>query len=150
MRSSIFRQHAFDRWRWAVASASVVAALILPSIAAAQQPMASPADTSHSQKQAPFFTVGDVILAGVFAGATMIAAPLDRHLALQLRAPGNQANRFLEKNTPRVETLTSPGAFIIGASLYTRSAKSAAMTVSPISAGTERNRCCLPKASHGS
>lgn len=48
MRSSIFRQHAFDRWRWAVASASVVAALILPSIAAAQQPMASPADTSHS------------------------------------------------------------------------------------------------------
>ena len=102
----------------ALASAVVVVATLAPSITRAQQPIASPADTSHSQKQAPFFTVGDVILAGAFAGATIIAAPLDRHLALQLTSPGNQANRFLEKTTTQVETITSPGAYIIGASLY--------------------------------
>jgi hypothetical protein len=119
MRSPILQPQTAERGRRALASVSLVVAALVPSVAAGQQPISSPADTSHSQKQAPFFTFGDVVLAGVFAGATVIAAPLDRHLALQLTAPGNQANRFLAKNTPRVETLTSPGAYIIGASLYT-------------------------------
>jgi hypothetical protein len=118
MRRSILQSQSASRWRRAIASASLGLAALVPSMGAAQQPIPTPADTSHSQKQAPFFTVGDLILGGVFAGATVIAAPLDRHLALQLSSPGNQANRFLAKTTTQVETITSPGAYIIGASLY--------------------------------
>lgn len=118
MRSPILRPQAVELCRRALASVTLVIAALAPSVAAAQQPIPGPADTSHSQKQAPFFTVGDLILAGVFAGATIIATPLDKHLALQLRSPGNQANKFLAKTTTQVETITSPGAYIIGASFY--------------------------------
>jgi hypothetical protein len=118
MRGPILNPLAVERGRRALTSASLVFAALVPSVAAAQQPIPGPADTSHSQKQAPFFTVGDLVLAGVFAGATIVATPLDKRLALQLRAPGNQANRFLAKTTTQVETITSPGAYIIGGSLY--------------------------------
>jgi hypothetical protein len=51
-------------------------------------------DTTHSQKQAPFFTHKDVVLAGLFAGATLLAAPFDKRAALTLQDSSTQANRL--------------------------------------------------------
>ncbi|MEP6492713.1 MAG: phosphatase PAP2 family protein [bacterium] len=107
-----------ERCRRALVSAGAILAVLTPHVVASQQPT-DPRDTTHSQKQAPFFTFGDMVLAGVFAGATIIATPLDRHAAIQLADSSRQANHFLKRTSTGVEYIASPGAYIIGASLYT-------------------------------
>jgi membrane-associated phospholipid phosphatase len=83
----------------------------------AQQP-ADPRDTTHSQKQAPFFTLKDAVLAGAFAGATLAMFPLDRRFALDLRDSATQANRLFRRASTGVEVIASPGAYLIGGGLY--------------------------------
>src|SRR5256885_12885715 len=97
----------------------LVTSTMLPSLMRAQASAAdSVRDTTHSQKQAPFFTHKDLVMAGLFAGATLLAAPFDRRTAQQLQDPGTQANRVLKNVSTGVEAIASPGAYVIGGGLY--------------------------------
>jgi len=116
---------SFSRWaraascRQGLFGLALVATIVSPSRSIAQSTAAdSIRDTTHSQKQAPFFTRKDLVLAAVFAGATIAAAPFDKQAAQELLRPGTQANNFLKHTSTRVEIITSPGAHIIGGALY--------------------------------
>jgi hypothetical protein len=110
------RSGSYRRRGWTLALLGVVATTTMPAAAAAQAD--SVRDTTHSQKQAPFFTHKDMVMAGLFAGATILAAPFDRRAAHLLQEPGNQTNRFLKNVSTGVEAIASPGAYVIGGSLY--------------------------------
>jgi len=93
-----------------------LASTLLPTSLVAQAD--SVRDTTHSQKQAPFFTHKDVILAGIFAGATLFAAPFDKSTALKLQDSSTQANRLFKRASTGFEAIASPGAYVIGGTLY--------------------------------
>jgi hypothetical protein len=117
------RNHTYPiisrRWLLAIPAFGLAAGMTLPSGARAQATAAdSVRDTTHSQKQAPFFTHKDVVLAGMFAAATVLSAPLDRSAAQELLQPGTQANKFLKQTSSGVELIASPGAIFIGGALY--------------------------------
>lgn len=101
--------------------ASIAAGLIvlglLPDITRAQQPT-DPRDTTHAQTQAPFFTLKDAVLAGIFAGTTLAMFPLDKKIALDLRDSATQANRLFRRASTGFEVIASPGAYLIGGGLY--------------------------------
>jgi membrane-associated phospholipid phosphatase len=99
-----------------LAVASLIGAIGLPATVTAQAD--SVRDTTHSQKQAPFFTHKDAILAGIFAGATILAAPFDKRAATELQDSGTQANHFFKRAATGVEAIASPGAYVIGGTLY--------------------------------
>ena len=70
------------------------------------------------QPNIPLFTWNDAILAGTFIVGTVALRPTDKDFAARLRNPRNQTNRFLKDVTRTVTTITEPGSFIIGGSLY--------------------------------
>ena len=111
------RTHGRGR-RALTVSGLIVSTLLSSTIGAQQSAADSVRDTTHSQKQAPFFTHKDFVMAGLFAGATLLAAPFDKRAALQLQNPGTQANRFLKNASTGVEAIASPGAYVIGGTLY--------------------------------
>src|SRR5579885_875085 len=85
---------------------------------AAQTTTRDARDTTHAQSQAPFFTFKDALLAGGFVGATLVMIPLDRRTATALLDSSTQANKFFKHASTGVEYIASPGAYIIGGSLY--------------------------------
>ncbi|HEY6830427.1 MAG TPA: phosphatase PAP2 family protein [Gemmatimonadaceae bacterium] len=91
-------------------------------MAAAQQAalaqVTNPRDTTHAQHQAPFFTKKDAWLGVGFVAATALMFPVDKHAAVRLQDPSTQANRFLEHASTNLELIASPGAYIIGGTLY--------------------------------
>ena len=99
-----------------IALAFAVAAL-KPAVSAAQV-VKDPRDTTHAQTQAPFFTFKDVVLATGFTVGTIVMFPLDKHIAERLLDSAAQANRFFKHAATGVELIASPGAYIIGGSLY--------------------------------
>ena len=100
-------------------TAIVLAATVIQPVDLAAQLRTSDArDTTHAQSQAPFFTYKDAVLAGAFAGVTILMFPLDRHFALRLQDSVTQANRFFRNASKGVEHIASPGAYIIGGSLW--------------------------------
>jgi membrane-associated phospholipid phosphatase len=99
------------------AAAILLFATSAPAAGAQGQPTAT-RDTTHAETQAPFFTFKDAVLAGAFAGGTVIMFPLDRQLAKHLTNPGAEANNFFKHASTGVEYIASPGAYIIGGSLY--------------------------------
>jgi membrane-associated phospholipid phosphatase len=102
----------------ALTAFATLLAIVEPAVVAAQATKQDPRDTTHAQKQAPFFTLKDALLAGGFAGATVLMFPLDKRAAHALLDSNTQANRFLKHTTTDVEIITSPGAYIIGGTLY--------------------------------
>jgi membrane-associated phospholipid phosphatase len=77
---------------------------------------AQPADTTTRSTE-PLFTSDDALTAAGFALATVVAYPLDKRFADYLQgAP--QTNRWLRRTARIVETITEPGALIIGGALY--------------------------------
>lgn len=94
--------------------------LVSATIAAplSAQQVKDPRDTTHSQKQAPFFIAKDAFLAGGFVAGTLLMIPLDKKIAQNLRDSATQANRFFSKASTGVEHIASPGAYVIGGSLY--------------------------------
>jgi membrane-associated phospholipid phosphatase len=84
----------------------------------AQTPVTDARDTTHAQSQAPFFTEKDAVLAGAFVGTTLLMIPLDRHIALRLLDSSTQANHFFKRASTGVEVIASPGAYIIGGTLF--------------------------------
>ena len=110
----------FARGSFAVASLGLALNAASPALAGAQaDPKKDPRDTTHAQTQAPFFTLKDGLLAAGFVGATLAMFPLDKRTAHALLDSSTQANRFFKHAATDVEIITSPGAYIIGASLYT-------------------------------
>jgi membrane-associated phospholipid phosphatase len=95
-----------------------------PIMALAQQPppgderKVTPRDTSHQERHQTLFTYRDAVLAAGFAGLTVAMFPVDKHIAGQLQNPDLTANRFLENSAKGFESITTPGAFIIGGGLY--------------------------------
>ena len=68
--------------------------------------------------RAPLFTRRDAYIAAGFAIGTVALFPIDRHVAERLQDSTRQANRFLHHAATGFEVFASPGAFVIGGSLY--------------------------------
>jgi len=67
----------------------------------------------------PLFTAGDALLAGGVVIAARLIHPLDEHYRRRLQDSSTQANRKLQTLATIVRTTAAPGAYVIGASLYT-------------------------------
>lgn len=78
----------------------------------------NPRDTTHAQHQAPFFTKKDAWLAAGFVAATALMFPVDKHAAERLLDSSTQANRFFKDASTGAELIASPGAYIIGGTLF--------------------------------
>lgn len=66
----------------------------------------------------PFFSWRDAAILEAFAIATVAIAPLDTRLANRLQDATIQENRSMRRFATFVETVTDPGAFIIGTGMY--------------------------------
>jgi membrane-associated phospholipid phosphatase len=97
--------------------------VIPPTRLAAQNPPPGddrtvvPRDTAHAERRQTLFTFRDAILAGGFAGITVAMFPLDKNIAGQIRQDST-FNGFTQKSAVGFETISSPGAYVIGGSLY--------------------------------
>ena len=112
-----------------VSGAAVMAALAL-TLGALQQATASaqdprpgddrtvvPRDTAHRERRQTLFTYRDAILAAGFVGLTVAMFPIDENVARQIRQDST-FNGFTQKSAVGFETISTPGAYVIGASLY--------------------------------
>ena len=88
---------------------SRVVAVSLALVAATQ--LRAQADTIPDR---PFFGWRDVAIIEAFAIATVAVAPLDRRIANHLQDSTLQHNRLMRRTASFVETVTDPGAAIIG------------------------------------
>jgi membrane-associated phospholipid phosphatase len=87
--------------------------------AAIAQPALPPKAKADSAKvPAPLFTTKDFVIAGAFAVGTVAMFPFDERLAKHLTNPGAQANKFFKNASTGVEWIASPGAYVIGVTLY--------------------------------
>jgi membrane-associated phospholipid phosphatase len=93
-----------------------IAGIVAFASGTAAQGIASPA--SDSASSTPLFSIRDAVVAGGFAGLTAAMFPLDQRIAHRLADPGTQANRFFHHAATGVELIASPGAYVIGGSLY--------------------------------
>lgn len=107
--------HRFARWG---RIAMLVVALWSVGTDVAAQTVTDPRDTTHAQKQAPFFIRKDAYLALGFVVGTALMFPLDRQIAISLLDSSTQANRFFHNASTGFEAIASPGAYVIGGSLY--------------------------------
>lgn len=83
------------------------------------QPTLSPKAKADSAKTpAPLFTRKDFLAAGAFVVGTIAMFPFDERLAKHLTNPGAQANKFFKDASTGVEVIASPGAYVIGGTLY--------------------------------
>jgi membrane-associated phospholipid phosphatase len=95
-----------------------VCAAAAPESLKAQVVARDPRDTTKAQHQAPFFTAKDGYLALGFLVGTAVMYPLDREVAISLRDSATQANRFFKRSSTGVEAIASPGAYIIGGTMW--------------------------------
>ena len=105
--------------RRALGSLLLAASIAGPHVLAAQATPArtDSARTAHATPE-PLFTSRDAYIGAGFVVATVALLPLDRHVALRLQDSTAQANRFFHHAATGLETFTSPGAYVIGGSLY--------------------------------
>ena len=82
------------------------ALLVAPSFAVAQA-VAPAHDTP------PVLGARDAAIAGGFAAAALLAAPIERSLALRLQRPAVQENRALKVTAVVAEQTTQPGLYVI-------------------------------------
>ncbi len=66
----------------------------------------------------PLFTYRDAVLAGSVVVATVIAKPFDERIAARLQDSSTQASRKIQGIATAVRTIASPGAYVIGVSMY--------------------------------
>jgi membrane-associated phospholipid phosphatase len=64
------------------------------------------------------FTYRDAVLAGSVVVATVIAKPFDQRIAARLQDSSTQASRKIQGIATAVRTIASPGAYVIGVSMY--------------------------------
>jgi membrane-associated phospholipid phosphatase len=104
--------------------AALVAALgVLPPPISAQQPeppddrTVTVRDTALAERRQTLFTYRDAILAAGFAGITVAMFPLDKRIAREIRQDST-FNQFTQNASVGVETISTPGAYVIGGGLY--------------------------------
>ncbi|HET9423871.1 MAG TPA: phosphatase PAP2 family protein [Gemmatimonadaceae bacterium] len=109
----------FTTW---LAIASALCVVAAPSTAGAQAVAYSvrraAADTVPQGGDKHLFNRRDAVMAGAFAVTTVLLFPLDRQLARTLQNEAAKANDFFEDASAGVEYIASPGAYLIGGSLY--------------------------------
>jgi membrane-associated phospholipid phosphatase len=76
-----------------------------------------PRDTAHAERRQTLFTYRDAILAGGFAAITVAMFPLDKNIARQIHQDST-FNGFTQSSAVGFETISSPGAYVIGGGLY--------------------------------
>ncbi|HEU4564339.1 MAG TPA: phosphatase PAP2 family protein, partial [Gemmatimonadaceae bacterium] len=76
------------------------------------------APRAEEEESQPLFGRRDALIAGAFALGTIAMLPADRHFALELQNPRTQANKFFKNASKGVEVIASPGAYVIGGTLY--------------------------------
>lgn len=77
-----------------------------------------PRDTADAARHKTLFTYRDAALAAGFTVLTVAMFPADRHIAESLQDPDLRANKFFDNAGKGVESITTPGAFVIGGGLY--------------------------------
>jgi hypothetical protein len=87
---------------------SLLSALLVATSLGAQ----SPADSTR-----PLFVKADLWIAAGFVGTTVAMFPLDENVARQIRQDST-FNGFTQKSAVGFETISTPGAYVIGASIY--------------------------------
>jgi len=109
--------------------AAAIAALVLtlgvlpPASASAQDRPPSdnrtiiPRDTAQSKRRQTLFTHRDAILAAGFVGLTVAMFPVDENIARQIRQDST-FNGFTQRSAVGFETISTPGAYWIGGSIY--------------------------------
>jgi len=113
----MIRSALFQKVTTLVTSASLALAALAPT--AVSQPALPPKAKADSAKTpAPLFTTKDFVVAGAFAVGTVAMFPLDERLAKHLINPGAQTNNFFKHASTGVEAIASPGAYVIGGTLY--------------------------------
>jgi hypothetical protein len=95
-----------------------VAFAVVPDRAAAQPALPPKAKADSAKVPAPLFTTKDFVTIGAFAIGTVAMFPFDQRLAKHLINPGAQENKFFKNASTGVEAIASPGAYVIGGSLY--------------------------------
>lgn len=90
---------------------------IAPLPAGAQITLSKP-DTAVTQRHKHLFNHQDLIIAGAMTVTTFALFPVDKRLATELQDSTTQANKFFKSSSKGLEAFASPGAFIIGGSLY--------------------------------
>lgn len=105
---------------WRTTAFAMVAAVFASRIAAAQLPSGAghngSSDSAASSR--PLFTARDALVAAGFAAVTVAAFPLDQQITKRLENPGSQSNRFFQHAATTLELIATPGAHVIGGSLY--------------------------------
>lgn len=99
---------------------STTAALALAFVhvtAFAQNPRDT-AQTDTTRRQQTLFTSRDAFLAAGFAGLTVAMFPADKSIAQHLENENSKQNRFLNNSAKGFELISTPGAYIIGPTLY--------------------------------
>jgi membrane-associated phospholipid phosphatase len=76
------------------------------------------AKADSAKTPAPLFTTKDFVWAGVFTVGMVAMFPFDEKLAKHLTNPGAEANKFFKNASTGVEWIASPGAYVIGGTLY--------------------------------
>jgi len=109
---------------WALIAALSLALSLTPAEqASAQNPPPGdnrtvvPRDTAHPQRHQTLFTYRDAILAAGFAGLTVAMFPIDENVARHIRQDSTGGG-FTNRSAVGFETISSPGAYVIGGSLY--------------------------------
>jgi hypothetical protein len=121
-RFSISRSHRASGWT-TIAALGLVLGVAPVERALAQNPPAGdnrtvvPRDTAHPQRHQTLFTDRDAFLAAGFAVLTVAMFPLDENVARQIRQDST-FNGLTQRSAVGFETISSPGAYVIGGSLY--------------------------------
>ena len=100
-----------------VTSATVVA-IVRPPSALSQPALPPKAKADSAKTPAALFTKKDYMIGGAFVVGTFAMFPFDERLAKHLTNPGAQANKFFKNASTGVEWIASPGAYVIGGSLF--------------------------------
>jgi hypothetical protein len=75
-------------------------------------------DSAAATGGARLFSHRDLVIAGLMAAGTVALFPLDKRLAGELQDSATQTNHFFKSAAKGFETIASPGAYVIGGSLY--------------------------------
>jgi membrane-associated phospholipid phosphatase len=94
------------------------AATVFAPIAMSQPALPPKARADSARTPGALFTKRDYLIGGAFVVGTFAMFPFDERLARHLTNPGAQANTFFKNASKGVEWIASPGAYIIGGSLY--------------------------------
>lgn len=81
-------------------------------------PPLSPSDSTKAADHRTLFTSKDLLLAGGFAGLTVLMFPADKSMALRIRDPDLVANKLFDRSARGLEWITTPGSFLIGSGMY--------------------------------